>query len=52
MTGEDFRTAVTRPELGVTLPKPGDHDQDPSATLAVHCGNSFVPGLSPIKVLI
>ena len=25
---------------------------DPSATLAVHCGNGFDVGLSPIKVLV
>ena len=25
---------------------------DPSATLAVHCGNGFDAGLSPIKVLV
>src|SRR5205807_8623711 len=26
--------------------------QDPSATLAVHCGNRFHAGFSPIKVLV
>ena len=25
---------------------------DPSATLAVHCGNGFDAGLSPIKILV
>jgi hypothetical protein len=25
---------------------------DPSATLAVHCGNGFFAGLAPIKVLV
>ena len=35
-----------------TSPKKADSRFDPSATLAVHCGNGFDVDFTPIKVLL